>query len=131
MNSIVQSVLDISSYFPWLVIILSFQQMHHYCYHKYLCKSHKETTRMTGERVAILLLLHLVNHSTKKVYHHHEPCHHRYHCWCQRPQNTTPWLRCQELNLHVHNSLELYIEVNGVCSTATAGITHRISFFSF
>lgn len=86
MNSIVQSVLDISSYFPWLVIILSFQQMHHYCYHKYLCKSHKETTRMTGERVAILLLLHLVNHSTKKVYHHHyhyEPYyHHQYH-WRQ------------------------------------------------
>ena len=86
-NSIVQSVLDISSYFPWLVIILSFQQMHHYCYHKYLCKSHKETTRMTGERVAILLLLHLVNHSTKKVYHHHyhyEPYHHhhQYH-WRQ------------------------------------------------
>ena len=29
---------------------------------------------------------------------------------------TTPWLRCQELNLHVHNSLELYIEVNDVCA---------------
>lgn len=84
---------------------------------------------MQGERVA--LLMHLLNHSTKKVYHHHEPCHHRYHSWCQRPQNNTmaalpgtKFTRTQ-FTWTVHRSKWC------VCSTATAGITHRISFFSF